>query len=66
VLIARGEFSVVLASLGVAAGIQPQLGPLAAAFILISALVGPILAHVIEPMGGALMARRRHRSGAKA
>jgi CPA2 family monovalent cation:H+ antiporter-2 len=63
VLIARGEFSVVLASLGVAAGIQPQLGPLAAAFILISALVGPILAHVVEPLGASVLLRRR--KGAK-
>jgi CPA2 family monovalent cation:H+ antiporter-2 len=45
----------------VAAGVQPALGPLAAAFILISALLGPILARVVEPLGGALGigARRR-------
>jgi CPA2 family monovalent cation:H+ antiporter-2 len=61
VLVARGEFSVVIAGLGVAAGVQPALGPLAAAFILISALLGPILARVVEPLGGALGigARRR-------
>ena len=59
VLVARGEFSIVLASLGVAAGMQPQLGTLAAAFILFSALVGPILAHLVEPVGGLLFGRRR-------
>jgi CPA2 family monovalent cation:H+ antiporter-2 len=59
VLVARGEFSVVLAGLGVAAGVQPGLGPLAAAFILTSALLGPILARVAEPLGAVLFARRR-------
>ena len=54
VLVARGEFSVVIAGLGVAAGVQPGLGPLAAAFILISALLGPILARVVEPLGAAV------------
>jgi len=58
VLVARGEFSIVLASLGVAAGLQPQLGTLAAAFILFSALVGPILAHLVEPLGGLLFGHR--------
>jgi CPA2 family monovalent cation:H+ antiporter-2 len=59
VLVARGEFSVVIAGLGVAAGVQPALGPLAAAFILISALLGPILARVVEPLGAVVFARRR-------
>src|SRR5439155_19797153 len=34
VLIARGEFSIVLAGLGVGAGLEPQLGPLSAAYVL--------------------------------
>jgi CPA2 family monovalent cation:H+ antiporter-2 len=60
VLVARGEFSIVLAGLGVTAGVQPGLGPLAAAYILFSALLGPILARVVEPLGGALgMSSRR-------
>ncbi|MCX6093343.1 MAG: cation:proton antiporter [Candidatus Bipolaricaulota bacterium] len=59
VLVARGEFSIVIAGLAVAAGLEPSLGPLAAAYILFSALLGPILAHVIEPIGGALLARKR-------
>ncbi len=54
VLVARGEFSIVLAGLGVAAGLEPELGPLAAAYILFSALLGPILARVVEPLGTAL------------
>ena len=42
-LVARGEFSIVIAGLGVAAGIEGDLGPLAAAYVLILALLGPLL-----------------------
>ncbi len=59
VLVARGEFSIVLAGLGVAAGLQAGLGPLAAAYILLSALLGPILARAVEPLGAVLFPRRR-------
>jgi monovalent cation:H+ antiporter-2, CPA2 family len=40
-LIAHGEFSIVIAGLGVA--IEPRLGPLAAAYVLLLAIAGPIL-----------------------
>src|SRR5262249_47658211 len=43
-LIARGEFSIVIAGLAVAAGINRQLGPLAAAYVLLLAVVGPLAA----------------------
>jgi CPA2 family monovalent cation:H+ antiporter-2 len=46
-LVARGEFSIVLAGLGVASGQEPQLGPLAAAYVLIMAVLGPILARLM-------------------
>jgi CPA2 family monovalent cation:H+ antiporter-2 len=41
-LVARGEFSIVLAGMG--AGLEPQLGPLAAAYVLVLALMGPLVA----------------------
>jgi monovalent cation:H+ antiporter-2, CPA2 family len=41
-LIARGEFSIIIAGLGAAA--EPQLGPLAAAYVLFTAILGPVLA----------------------
>jgi K+:H+ antiporter subunit KhtU len=47
-LIARGEFSIALAGLGVAAGVEPELGPLAAAYVLLLAVMGPILARVVD------------------
>jgi CPA2 family monovalent cation:H+ antiporter-2 len=40
-LVARGEFSVVIAGLG--AQVEPRLAPLAAAYVLILAVIGPIL-----------------------
>lgn len=42
-LIARGEFSIVIAGLAVVAGSQSPLGALAATYVLISAIVGPLL-----------------------
>jgi Kef-type K+ transport system membrane component KefB len=45
-LIARGEFSVVIAGLGVA--IVPGLGPLSAAYVLFLAIMGPILARLVK------------------
>jgi CPA2 family monovalent cation:H+ antiporter-2 len=45
-LIPRGEFSIVIAGLGVA--IEPRLGPLAAAYVLLLALTGPILARLTK------------------
>jgi CPA2 family monovalent cation:H+ antiporter-2 len=49
-LVARGEFSIVIAGLGVSAGLEPQLGALSAAYVLLLAIIGPILTRVIEPL----------------
>ena len=48
-LVARGEFSVVIAGLAVGAGLEPQLGPLSAAYVLFLAVLGPILARGVQP-----------------
>src|SRR5216684_409171 len=40
-LVARGEFPIVIAGLG--ASLEPQLGPLSAAYVLFLAVLGPIL-----------------------
>jgi CPA2 family monovalent cation:H+ antiporter-2 len=45
-LIARGEFSIVIAGLGVA--IEPRLGPISAAYVLLLAIAGPILAKIAK------------------
>ncbi|MCC6299219.1 MAG: cation:proton antiporter [Anaerolineales bacterium] len=49
-LVARGEFSIVIAGLGVGAGLEPQLGALSAAYVLFMAILGPILTRFIEPI----------------
>ena len=49
-LVARGEFSIVIAGLAVAAGREPTLGPLATAYVLILAVLGPLAARASEPL----------------
>jgi len=46
-LVARGEFSIVIAGLGVSAGVGERLGAVAAGYILVMATVGPIIARVV-------------------
>lgn len=54
-LIARGEFSIVIAGLAVASGaVQSELAALATAYVLIMAIVGPLAAKYIEPLVRAL------------
>ncbi|WCO68834.1 cation:proton antiporter [Iamia majanohamensis] len=43
VLIARGEFSIVIAALGASAAFGSELATLAAAYVLLTALAGPLL-----------------------
>ena len=62
-LIARGEFSIVLAGMGVTAGVEPRLGPLAAAYVLLTAVAGPILARWSDPVVAAVQAWRARRAG---
>jgi monovalent cation:H+ antiporter-2, CPA2 family len=45
-LVAWGEFSIVIAGLGIA--IEPRLGPLSAAYVLLMAIVGPVLARLVK------------------
>jgi CPA2 family monovalent cation:H+ antiporter-2 len=45
-LMPRGEFSVVIAGLAVASGVEPELAPLATAYVLITVVSGPLLARL--------------------
>lgn len=45
-LVARGEFSIVIAGLGVAAGAGQELAAIAAGYVLVMASVGPVLARL--------------------
>jgi CPA2 family monovalent cation:H+ antiporter-2 len=61
-LVARGEFSIVIA--GLAIGVEPRLGPLATAYVLILVILGPITARFTEPAVRWLRSRRK-KSAAK-
>jgi CPA2 family monovalent cation:H+ antiporter-2 len=60
-LVARGEFSIVIAGLAVATAAVPgEVAALATVYVLIMAILGPIAARVVEPIA------RRVRRGAPA
>ncbi|MGK8523199.1 cation:proton antiporter [Nocardia asteroides] len=59
-LVARGEFSIVIAGLAVSAGaMDGQLTALASTYVLLMAVLGPIAARVVEPIVGRLSPRNR-------
>jgi CPA2 family monovalent cation:H+ antiporter-2 len=60
-LVARGEFSIVIA--GLAVGAEPRIGPLATAYVLILVILGPLTARWTEPLAGRFTRRIRGRAG---
>jgi len=54
----RGEFALILATLAGAAGLDSRLTPFAGLYVLIMAIVGPVLALNSERAGGWLFSRR--------
>ncbi|WP_426764617.1 cation:proton antiporter [Pseudarthrobacter sp. 1G09] len=59
-LIARGEFSIVIAGLAVASGAVPSnLAALATAYVLLMAVIGPLAARFVEPLVKASTRRRQ-------
>lgn len=59
-LVARGEFSIVIAGLAVAAGaVDPRLAALATAYVLIMAIIGPMAARFVEPVARITWAKLR-------
>lgn len=57
-LIARGEFSVVIAGLAVAEGLG-DVGPVATAYVLVLAVAGPVLTRFADALPGSLPTGRR-------
>ncbi|MFI0241392.1 cation:proton antiporter [Streptomyces sp. NPDC016845] len=49
-LVARGEFSIVIAGLGVSSGVDPTLGSFATAYVLLLVVLGPPAARFMEPL----------------
>jgi monovalent cation:H+ antiporter-2, CPA2 family len=56
-LVARGEFSIVIAGIGVAAGVEADLGIVSAAYVLLLAITGPILTRYADALAPAERAR---------
>ncbi|MGH3520077.1 MAG: cation:proton antiporter [Haloechinothrix sp.] len=54
-LVARGEFSIIIAGLAVSAGaVDGQLAALATAYVLLMAVLGPTAARLVEPLARSL------------
>jgi CPA2 family monovalent cation:H+ antiporter-2 len=62
-LIARGEFSIVIAGLALGTTVEADLGALAGAYVLILAIAGPVLARFADQLAEVRSATR-HGSGA--
>ncbi|MFC9336454.1 cation:proton antiporter [Arthrobacter sp. NPDC057009] len=55
-LIARGEFSIVIAGLALASGaVSQELAAVATAYVLVMAVVGPLAARYVEPLAEILL-----------
>jgi len=59
ILVNRGEFTLILATLSVGAGLDHRLQPFAGLYVLIMAILGPLFAANSERIG-AVIRRRRH------
>ncbi|WP_308467565.1 cation:proton antiporter [Rathayibacter soli] len=63
ILVNRGEFTLILATLSVSAGLDSRLTPFAGLYVLIMAVLGPLFAANSERMGAVLVGRRRAKQG---
>ncbi|GAA0518547.1 monovalent cation:H+ antiporter-2, CPA2 family protein [Saccharopolyspora subtropica] len=62
-LVARGEFSIVIAGLAVASGaVSGELAALATAYVLLMAVLGPVAARVVEPLARLVLRRQPSRA----
>ena len=62
ILMNRGEFTLILATLSLAAGLNEKLEPFAGLYVLIMAILGPVLAANSEKIGSALIRPIRRRT----
>lgn len=61
-LVARGEFSIALAGLATAAGIDPDFEALAVSYVFLLAIAGPILARLADPIAEKLVIRAKQKA----
>jgi CPA2 family monovalent cation:H+ antiporter-2 len=64
-LVPRGEFSIVIAGLA-GSTVDPLLGPVAAAYVLLLAVIGPLMPRAIDPLAKRAARRARERAMATA
>lgn len=57
----RGEFALILATLSLSAGLNPLIQPFAGLYVLIMAVMGPILAGRSEQIGAVVLRRPRRK-----
>jgi monovalent cation:H+ antiporter-2, CPA2 family len=62
-LIARGEFSIVIAGVAVASGLEPEVGALSIAYVLMLAVAGPVAARLSGPIAERLLSTKEPRKG---
>ncbi|MDY7558789.1 cation:proton antiporter [Cryobacterium sp. 10C3] len=65
ILVNRGEFTLILATLSVGAGLNGLLQPFAGLYVLTMAILGPLFAANSERLGALLPGRRRKRAGVR-
>jgi CPA2 family monovalent cation:H+ antiporter-2 len=62
-LVARGEFSIIIAGLAVGyAAVDPRLAALATTYVLLMAVIGPVAARVVEPVARTLRSTAQARA----
>lgn len=61
ILIPRGEFSIVIAGIAVASGLDREVGALSIAYVLVLAVAGPLAARVSEPIADRLLSVKQGR-----
>jgi CPA2 family monovalent cation:H+ antiporter-2 len=57
-LISRGEFSIAIAGLAASAGLEPRLPTVTVTYVLVLAVIGPIVSRVVEPLAKRTMGGR--------
>jgi monovalent cation:H+ antiporter-2, CPA2 family len=61
ILIARGEFSIVIAGIAIASGLDKEVGALSITYVLLLAVVGPLAARVSEPIAERVLSLKASR-----
>ncbi|NEN04433.1 cation:proton antiporter [Diaminobutyricibacter tongyongensis] len=61
----RGEFALILATLSLSAGLDPRIQPFAGLYVLIMAIIGPLLAANSEKIGAMILRTGRSRKRSK-